>query len=92
MKPAGSAPLTAGNATTSGTAHKVSVAGQPVKIDVLKKAVQKMNSGDAATDGGAVSPSNSNSDKSAANPVTPRPKAPNIQFPSQPTATEENPH
>jgi rod shape-determining protein MreC len=92
MKPAGSAPATpGGNATSLGEAHKVNVAGPPVKIDVLKKAVQR-TPGSTVTASGTVSSSGSNSDNSSAKPATVPPKAPSTQPTPQPPATEDHPH
>jgi rod shape-determining protein MreC len=86
--------------------HNVTVVGQPVTGEVLKKAVQKSASGDSGTDDRTAAASSkpasskapgpnsasSNPADSAAKPATAQPKIPNPKSTPQPSASQDDPH
>ncbi len=93
MKPAGSAPARpVSNAAISGGVHSVNVAGQPVTIEVLKKAAQKAAPSDSGTDSAAGGGADSNPENSAAKPGAAPAKPSSTQSTPQPPASEDNPH
>jgi rod shape-determining protein MreC len=93
MKLPGSAPAPQkSNAASSGGVRNVSVAGQPVTGEVLKKAVQKAASGDSGAESPAGGLAGSNPENSPAKPATAQPKSTSSQSAPPTAATEDNPH
>jgi rod shape-determining protein MreC len=93
IKPEGSASAGApGNAANQRPTHDVSLTGQPVTAQVLKKAAHKPASRDSDTDVAAGSTAASNPDDSSVKPAKAPPKPSSAQSTPKPTTSDDNPH